>query len=381
MSYISSNYFKMKNIAFILSFFLFVSITVQATVWRVNNTPGIDADFNNLSAAVSSASVVNDDTIHLEPSALSYGGIYFDKRLTVIGHGYFLDTASNPNHNGGFQALSLGAKIDSIALNLGAIGSSFIGIEFLGAQPIKFQFSGSLDPANILFESCYFASGYEPSTGISSAQNSPDNVSFRKSFFNGNLFIALSSNPMALNNWSVENCIVRGGLTFDVTPSSSNNLIRNNTIRVAASIKYAHFDNNIVLGFTGSVNYSSTFDTCIVANNIFCGINPPSGIANGPLNVNGNNLVNLLYSNVVQYLTINSFDGKYQLVANSPAIGGGVSINGYKPDCGAFGGRDPYRMSGIPNIPAIYELDFPNGNNHDAGSASLLVDFKSRSNN
>jgi hypothetical protein len=75
-----------------------------------------------------------------------------------------------------------------------------------------------------------------------------------------------------------------------------------------------------------------------------------------------------------------SLDGKYQLAVSSPAIGGGVDIGGVKPDCGAFGGNNPYQLSGIPAIPSIYSFSFPNGNSVPLNSTSININFSTRDN-
>jgi hypothetical protein len=48
-----------------------------------------------------------------------------------------------------------------------------------------------------------------------------------------------------------------------------------------------------------------------------------------------------------------STDGKWQLKNGSPAIGAGEG----SIDCGAFGGPQPYILSGVPAGPVIYELN------------------------
>ncbi|WP_315820967.1 hypothetical protein [Paraflavitalea speifideaquila] len=49
------------------------------------------------------------------------------------------------------------------------------------------------------------------------------------------------------------------------------------------------------------------------------------------------------------------------------------------PDCGAFGGNDPYKLSGIPAIPSIYLLTVPAS--IPSGSSSMNVTFSTRNNN
>jgi hypothetical protein len=45
----------------------------------VNNVTGADPDFTSWNAAVSSSSVVNGDTLYIEPSATNYGSVSLDK--------------------------------------------------------------------------------------------------------------------------------------------------------------------------------------------------------------------------------------------------------------------------------------------------------------
>ncbi|MEJ8802779.1 hypothetical protein [Pontibacter sp. H249] len=63
-----------------------------------------------------------------------------------------------------------------------------------------------------------------------------------------------------------------------------------------------------------------------------------------------NNQANVAPTNI--FIGGESPDGQYQIKENGPADNTGR--NGV--DIGAFGGPAPYRLSGIPNIPHIYEL-------------------------
>ena len=77
----------MKKLLFTLItlFFLFTFAEGQKS-WRVNNIPGIDADFTSLSDAVGAAAA--GDTIYMESSPNNYGGAIFEKKLFVFGTGY-----------------------------------------------------------------------------------------------------------------------------------------------------------------------------------------------------------------------------------------------------------------------------------------------------
>ena len=67
-----------------------------------------------------------------------------------------------------------------------------------------------------------------------------------------------------------------------------------------------------------------------------------------------------------------STDGQWQLASGSPAIGTGT--NG--TDIGMFGGDDPYVLSGLPQIPAIYKFL-----GSSVGSQSIDVEVKIKSHN
>ena len=50
---------------------LFSTFHTQAKVWRINNTPGLSADFSSGSLAIASSSVVNDES-GIEPFPKTY---------------------------------------------------------------------------------------------------------------------------------------------------------------------------------------------------------------------------------------------------------------------------------------------------------------------
>jgi hypothetical protein len=80
------------------------------------------------------------------------------------------------------------------------------------------------------------------------------------------------------------------------------------------------------------------------------------------VNITGNgNQFGLNMNNVMQ-LTVspNSIDGRYRLATGSPAIGAGVG----GVDCGAFGGSTPYRLSGIPAVPVITNMNATGAGNN-----------------
>jgi hypothetical protein len=59
----------MKRFLFLLPL-LVCCWAAEAKIWRVNNNAGVAADFTSVDAAVNHSSVVNGDTIHVEPTAV-----------------------------------------------------------------------------------------------------------------------------------------------------------------------------------------------------------------------------------------------------------------------------------------------------------------------
>ena len=67
---------------------LCAAMTVNATVLRVSNVSGSTAPYSTVQDAMTAAA--DGDTIMLEASAISYGGIKIEKRIVLIGAGYWL---------------------------------------------------------------------------------------------------------------------------------------------------------------------------------------------------------------------------------------------------------------------------------------------------
>ncbi|MEZ5083070.1 MAG: hypothetical protein R2750_06440 [Bacteroidales bacterium] len=81
---------------------------------------------------------------------------------------------------------------------------------------------------------------------------------------------------------------------------------------------------------------------------------------------------NVLTTDLYVGATGNSTDGQWQLKVGSPAIGTGED----GADIGIFGGESPYVLSGLPAIPAIYDL-----NAQSLPTNTLDVTVKAKSHN
>lgn len=360
-----------KILLSILTIALFSTAMTAQTVYRVNNNPNLSNSsatppnsYDDINDAIAAAS--NGDIIYLEPSPSSYGNIVFlSKSLTFIGNGYYLDGANNGNAN--LQENTNLSTVERFSLKAGSEGSTFIGLNV-----DRFFFDTIATNANITIEKCRITDYFLPI--YTSNNNTLNNISVRKCYFINsfspvNIF---DNSSYTLNDLTIENCIFN--ITAEVRPSSSstNLVFRNNTVLGSLLGTGLYVANNIFLSSS-----NSSFNTCVVRNNVFVANQP--GITTGPLSTNGNNLIGQTLTDII--VNTGSADGQYQLAVGSPAINGGVDIGGVKPDCGAFGGPDPYVLSGIPDIPTIYELSLPNGNSVPAGTTTIDIDFSTRSNN
>lgn len=316
---------------------LLTTTITQAKIWRVNNNFGVRADFTQLSEAANNSQVAAGDTIYLEGSSTSYQGFNLYKRLVIIGTGYFL---SGTNGNAGLQANPYPATV-TLYIDSLASGSVFMGLDLTA------NLDGGTD--NIRIERCYLSIGqWTPGHIIS-------NLIINKCFIHSHRFTTFPT-----ENLEVTNCIFEATVSY---MGGMNSLYRNNTFFNAnLTISNAYIANNIFLGS----NFTPT--SCTIKYNISSGNILPAG--NG--NVNGVPANSLFVGG-------NSRDGKHMLPSTSPARGAGEPIAGITPDCGAYGTPDPYRLSGIPPIPTIYELVVPAS--IPSTSSTLPVTVSTRSNN
>lgn len=356
----------MQKMTLLLALVLCAS-TSFARIWRVNNNAGVVADFSDINTAISSASVLAGDTIHVEPSATTYSGITtVNKRLIFIGAGYFLDPADATfPANTGLQVATKASSINSMQIaSLAAAGSKFMGLRFASTVTLYGMTPASTpSPVNLTFERVFFGGGITFSSN--GANNHVDGITIRKCYFDA---ILINSSATA-SNLTVENCIFWTAYC-QLSLTGSNNVVRNNSFYVTgtgSSIVNAYVANNIF-----SFNGQNSFTNCTIKNNLFAAAQTLPGTATG-------NQVSINMANVFVGGTTGPRDPRVQLKAGSPAIGAGVTISGYTPDAGAFGATDPYKLSGIPAVPSIYSLTVPAS--IPTGTATMNVTFSSRNNN
>ncbi len=327
----------------LITLFTLAFLSAFATIWHVNNNTGIVADFSNLATAAASAQVAPGDTLYVYGSAVSYGIVTLDKRLTLIGPGYYL------NQNQGLQADINPVIIDELNFMAGSEGSLVSGMTlnygYVNALNVVVQ-RNKISKLIVQASNCMVLQNF--------FYNMPD--------YNYAIYVYSPANILVANNWIYFSL---GGWCIYMEDGCSGTFYNNCTW---GSCRYRSAEvYNCIIDWDGA-GWEWTFDEdsySSVHHNILMDVSSYNWTEQltDPTNV---------YNVTAQvYVETGSYDAAYQLCAGSPAIGAGVG----GVDCGIFGGATPYKLSGIPAIPTIYNFVAP------ATGFTIPIQLGARSNN
>jgi hypothetical protein len=326
------------------------------TIRRVNNTgtavTGVNV-YNTLQAAHDASS--SGDIIYLEPSGISYGDITCVRPLTIIGNGYFLQ------QNVGLQLDTREAIVGNVYFTSGSAGARITGCTIQGSY-LCISASNIIVERNQLNVSTYI--GYNVPTNT---YTSVSGIVFRQNYAGSTLNL-YPNNSTTVSNINITNNIFATG-----SISSSGQYARMSNILIS---------NNVVGTSVGTSGYTIDVDNAVIKNNILtytgAAVNFTPRNNAYSYNISGNSVFGTANGNQQNVAAANLFvggtastDGAYQLRAGSPAIGTGESGT----DVGTFGGAVPYRLSGIPNVPTIYQYS------QSVSGNTLNATISTRSNN
>ena len=322
----------MKNFTGIATFFLVVFLcnTANAKIWRVNNTAGVVADFTTVQAAHDAAAA--GDTIHIEPSASAYAGVTVSKLIRIVGNGYLLTTDTV------LQANTNNSNLQGITFNTGSNGSSIEGVYI--SSTISVQDQNITIKRNTIAYVTYLYSNNFTLTG------------------NWIYYYSISDQVGTLTNINISNNIFYYYSGINFSGSTTGNFTNNSCYGTSIACYNFQVNNNILMAGS-SFNQNNN----VYFNNI--GDATQFGTANG-------NKQNITMASVWAETGAYNVDSFYVLAVGSPAIGAGY--NGV--DCGAFGGPNPYKIGGIPDVPTIYRLNVP-----AVGTSTISVTISTKSNN
>ncbi len=320
----------------------------QAKIWRVDNNGGSPGNFTTAQAAHDAAAVLVNDTLYFNGSGTSYGPLTMTKRLYVFGPGFFL--TQNPQT----QAAPDGAYLDQLRVDPSAAGSIITGMTMYRA----FLFA-----SNTLFKRNYVASGTHAvvigDAGQFVGTYTPANVLCIQNYATtGSGYRALWVFGGCSNIIVTNNLFYSGNVGYDAVYALSSMIFSNNVLYGNVTTTSTDLTNNYLYGGNTVGGIGNSYH-----NNICDGTQFPAG--------NGN-----IQSQPIANVCVNtgSSDGVYVLKAGSPAIGSGVG----GVDMGMFGGSDPYVLSGLPAIPAIWSISAPSSG---SGASGLQVNIKAKSHN
>jgi hypothetical protein len=342
----------MKKGLFILLTSCLLATTSFATLWRVNNISGVNANFTDLPAAYTAASA--GDTIYVEPSPNQYSTITLTKKLIIIGNGYFTNVTSFSTMNTGLQANATSSTLTHIYFNPGSEFSTIMGCNVIGQLIVAA--SNVTVKRNRIGSQGYpmYVSNYHPTLGTYSALT---NMDIRQNVIDYGIVSTQfsTSGGGAITNMNIQNNILLSNITF---PVGISGFMQNNYFAGGTNSFYNfQFNNNIQMAGAFTANNNVYF------NNI--GNSTQFGTANG----NQQNVsTTALFTNFG-----NTTENRYILNPTGPGIAAGFG----GVDVGIFGGPDPYKYSGIPPVPSIYLLSAP----ATTTTSTLPVTISTRSNN
>jgi hypothetical protein len=328
-----------KNLFTMKTFFTFFAVTIlamtlQAKVVYLNNNleePNISENlYTNWADAY--AAVSDGDTIYVVGSNFSHGNVTIDKPVTVIGPGYFLD------ENDGTQINKKMALFSRINLVAGSDNSTITGITINVSNYTGVYIADAIN--DITVENCYIRV-----VNIDNLDGTVyNNIQIKKCFIWGNGLQSRINNHQGIcTNIIFTNNIVTGEIYL---PDGSDGIFSNNLF----------YSNNLYFGASSSLEISNNIYINENSDNFTIQPLPDASVHNN-ISITGafgneNDNFSAPQSTLFNTDENATSDGMYMLSENSPAKGAGS--NG--TDIGPFGGPDPYRLSGLPNLPNIYEL-------------------------
>ena len=344
-----------KKYIFSILISVFLVYQTEAKVWRVcNRLLDTDPDFTSLSTAISTAA--DGDTLYVLGSPTSYGSISLNKKLIIIGPGYWLDV------NDTTQVYKNPAVINQISFSAGSEESVIEGM--------KIYTSSSGQIVDIRTDSITLRKNY--------IENHYTSSSARTIYIEG-----VPSGITIEQNWILKNT---AGYVISITNYLKNSIIRNNMLKVGTG-GYAIYCNQNSYGNQLTVNNNilggkvHTQNALLFNNILMEGDYEGSDdviyncLCNGTQFPDENNNQQNVDMSTVFVDNTGTVDKDFMLKDNSPAIGAGYNGG----DCGMFGygmADTPYVLSGLPPVPAIFEID-----SYYAVSGTHDVEVKATSHN
>ncbi len=370
---------------FILIAIITFSINANAKIWRVNNDATKDPDVAQASTlfdgvnTTANPEAANGDTIHIEPSTITYGSFTVNKQVVIIGNGYLL------GNNPGLQVNANNSDVNGVSFVAGAENSVLAGITALG---VAITNVGNITVTRCRIGNISFANFTVAKTGLVITKN------FITGTINNTGFTGSGDATITIENNILNSLAGAGSGSVNLT-NQCRGLFRNNVCGGSInsiSINNFYFTNNIIVtnGITNVLGGSNN----VIKNNLN---NRGTAVTGGLPAGNGNQnitdvqmkgtasvLGDVFAGDVFNTISTTPGDARFELRIGgpntNPAIATGETIAPVSnPDLGAYGATDPYKKSGIPAVPTIYGLTVPA--TVSPAATSMNVTISTRSNN
>lgn len=315
----------MRTKLFIISLLFVTFFSFGQNIIRVQNGQNIQTLINENPAG---------SVFLLDPG--NYAGFNATRRVSIIGAGYFNGT-NESNITGQVTFSSSNSPVSS------STGSIITGCS---VYDINVNVSNVVVSRNRVHNS---------SGGITIADNT-SGVIVKQCFVLND--IATSGNP---TSFQIINNIVVGQIYLSSPGTPLSGIINYNTVLGESQTNCSPFgySNTSINAVNVSNNIFVSASTCTnnnAATNFLGGFNN-NVFRQGTYQTTNTSNTQLTQTNLLTTLFQNqgALDAFYRLSASSPAKSVGTSGT----DCGAFGGNEPYVLSGLPTGPIIYELQVP----------------------
>ncbi len=316
---------------------------VNGTVWRVNNTSAYNQFtgtppfevFSDMQQAIGDPDVLPGDTLYVESSGDDYGDVIVNKRLVIIGTGFYL------SQNTGLQANTSPSTCTNLTFAAGSSGSIVIGLRIADAAFSSIIFNNT-NLSDITIERCFIEYRINFLNGAGIIYN---NIIIKQNIIGHTNHTAFA--PGTITGLIVTNNLFSGGINFPGVNHHGTiaNNVSQNGVNIESNID---FFNNIITA--GTINQNINNSDANIHHNLFS-ITQPAWL------VGGNNNYG------VPSGTIFPATGTPDRIFDPNPIGVCpqcyLGLPGGTTELGMFGGTDPYIPSGIPSIPTIYNLIVP----------------------
>lgn len=288
---------------------ILISFSFSQTTWTVDNDITHAANFRSIQTANDTSIVSAGDILLVSGSATNYGNIVLDKQLDIRATGYLLQ------ENNKASVFNKNVLVNYLTFNTGSENSTVSGLEL--------KYSITINTSDITVKRCRqsgqrYYGVYVKGSNFTLMQSmvyeisfsSGSNITIKNNSVSSDEYGTSLSGTGCSNVFVYQNVI--HGNTYDINGQLENNILRSTTI--------------------------DTLNTYLINN-----------IASVDIGSKDGNQSNVVLSTV--FVSSGTTDSKWNIQTSSVADGSGS--DGY--DIGMYGGATPYVLSGIPNIPYIYD--------------------------